>query len=109
MRVANAVLVAGGADGAGNAIDATETFDPKTRKWRAAERLETARSHAALASLPGCSAFIAGGMTANGPSATAERYRRRCGVVVPPSEPASSRSRLRAVTRRASPRPGHRS
>jgi MYXO-CTERM domain-containing protein len=73
------VLVAGGADSTGTAIDSSEIYDPAADSWTTGPHLAVARKHSRSAILPTGEVMFAGGL-ANGASiASTELYEPATG------------------------------
>jgi hypothetical protein len=71
------VLVVGGVDAAGSAVDLAEIYDPETGRWRPAGSMRLARFGATATRLEDGTVLVAGGWTPDDelrPTASTERY-----------------------------------
>jgi N-acetylneuraminic acid mutarotase len=89
------VLVAGGGDenGAGNALNTAEVYDPATGNWTLTGNLNVARNFPTATLLPDCEVLVVGGGDENfNPIDSAELYNPATGSWTPTGNPVYARA-----------------
>jgi hypothetical protein len=75
VRSGGAVLVAGGANAAGQPLASVDSYDPRSGRWRAEAPLAGARAGGEVAALADGGAILVGGLDEAGPSARIELFQ----------------------------------